>query len=56
MSVPPHAPAVEPAAEWSWCADCEGTGLIPADPTLPPPAGQECWSCRGLGIGALHIL
>ncbi|MFR9730954.1 hypothetical protein ACL03H_17145 [Saccharopolyspora sp. MS10] len=52
----PHAPAAELAAEWSWCADCEGTGLAPADSAAPAPAEGDCWSCRGLGIGARNIL
>ncbi|MBB5067154.1 hypothetical protein BJ969_000242 [Saccharopolyspora gloriosae] len=56
MKVLLHAPAAELPAEWSWCADCAGTGIVQADPAAPPPVEEDCWTCRGLGLGASHVL
>lgn len=57
MNVLPPAPTAELPAEWSWCPDCSGTGLLDTDPADPAPAvAEECWTCRGLGAGARHVL
>jgi hypothetical protein len=47
------APTVELPPEWSWCPDCDGTGVaaIPG----PEPEDDECWACRGLG-GLIDVI
>ena len=46
--------AAELPPDWSWCPDCDGTGL--SAPDEPGAEEAECWSCRGLGVSTDDIL